>query len=112
VLIVKVNVPDVIVGPEDLNGIDPPISIGLHALERDTIAWVIKSTDDADYDQTHEPGTPIHTKRLPAFPTGRGEEEKLDPGQVMTNFDIWASPVDGDGDLIIKANVRFAVAYE
>ena len=107
--IVKLNVPDVVVGPEDLNGIDPPISIGLYALERDYFFW-LPSKDEAQYDETFTRGAPLHTKAL-GFPTGRGEE-KLDPPQVMTNFDVWASPIGGDGDLRIKANVRFAVAYE
>jgi len=107
---VKLNFPDVVVGPEFLNGIDPPIGIGLDALERDYFMWVLASTDEAEYQQTYHQGLPLHTKHL-GFPWG-SDNERVDPPQVMTNFDVWASPIGGDGELRIKANVRFAVEYE
>ena len=106
---VKVNFPDLVVGPEDLNGIDPPVSIGVYALERDYFLW-FTSTDEAEYDEEYQPGRPLHTKRLP-FPTGRANEN-VNPPEITTNFDIWTSPVDDDGELRIKANVRYVVAYE
>jgi hypothetical protein len=106
---VKVNFPDVVVGPEDLNGIDPPVSIGVYALERDYFFW-FTSTDEAEYDEEWQPGRPLHTKRLP-FPTGRANEN-VNPPEIVSNFDIWTSPVGGDGELRIKANVRYVVTYD
>jgi hypothetical protein len=96
------------VGPEALNGKDTPIGIGLYALERDYFMWVLASTDEAEYQETFHQGIPLHTKLL-RFPWGRGKERVPPPG--MTNFDIWASPIGGDGELRIKANVRFTVEY-
>ena len=104
---VFVNFPDVVVGPEALNGKDTPIGIGLYALERDYFMWALASTDEAEYQETFPKGLPLHTKLL-RFPFGRGIERVPPPG---ANFDIWASPIGGDGELRIKANVRFGVEY-
>jgi len=102
---VNVNFPDVVVLPELLNGKDTPIGIGLSALERDYFMWVLASTDEAEYQETFHPGLPLHTKLLSShFPWGRGNERV--PPPAATNFDIWASPIGGDGELRIKANVR------
>ncbi len=61
---VFVNFSDVVIGPDDLNGVDPGVGLGVYALERDYFFW-IPSTDEAEYQRSyrgsgpHDPTDPL-----------------------------------------------------
>jgi hypothetical protein len=101
---VGLNIPDAVVGPDDFNGVDPGVSLGIYAVERDYFVW-IPSTDEAEYNVAGRRRKPFY------FPAGSGSEN-VNPPTTATNFDITATPMNGDGELSLTANVRHVVAYE
>jgi len=115
---VFVNFSEVIVGPDEFNGIDPGVGLGLYALERDYFFW-IPSTDEAEFSRTFRNGQGPHdvndalgvsTVKPFVFPTGRGKEI-VSPPQSEINFEVTASRKDGDGHLQLSAKVRHLVEY-
>jgi hypothetical protein len=101
---VGLNLPDAVVGPDDFNGLDPGVSLGIYAVERDYFFW-IPSTDEAEFNVSGRKRKPFF------FPVGSGSEN-VNPQTTETNFDITATPMNGDGELSLRANVRHVVAYE
>jgi hypothetical protein len=108
--VVDVSYPDVVVGPDPLDGIDPGVGVGLYALERDYFVW-FPSTDEAQYNDLHSRPYEKRFIKYLTFPVGRGSET-VSPGTTKTNFDITATRMNDDGHLWITANVRYVVAYE
>jgi hypothetical protein len=114
---IGLNFPDAVVGPDELNGEDPGVGVSIYALERDWITIPIlgieiPSTDEATYDEYQAP-TSVEGRKIKRFdfPVGDGSEI-VNPGSTATNFNIIASPIGGDGDLLLTARVRYAVTYE
>lgn len=115
---VFVNFLDAIIGPDELNGNDPGVGLGLYALERDYFFW-IPSTDEAEFQRPFRSGGGPHDNSDPlgvstvkpfVFPTGRGKEN-VSPPQSETNFEITATRKDDDGNLKLSAKVRHVVEY-
>lgn len=116
---VFVNFSDAIIGPDELNGVDPGVGLGLYALERDYFFW-IPSTDEAEFQRPfrtgsgglHDPGDPLGVSTVKPFnfPTGSGREN-VNPGPTDINFEVTATRKDGDGSLKLSAKVRHVVEY-
>lgn len=114
---VFVNFSDVVIGPDELNGVDPGVGLGVYALERDYFFW-IPSTDEAEYQRTYrgsgpsDPSDPLGVSTVKPFnfPTGSGSEN-VNPAPSDTNFEVTATRKDGDGNLKLSAQVRHVVEY-
>jgi len=116
---VFVDFSDVIIGPDELNGVDPGVGLGLYALEKDYFFW-IPSTDEAQFERPFRGATGLRDASDPlgvstvkpfVFPTGRGREN-VSPAPTDINFEITATRIDGDGNLRLSAKVRHVVEYE
>ena len=104
--LVGLNFSDAVVGPDDLEGEDQGVGLGLYAREHDSFFW-IPSTDEAEYREYYPDRTILRIK----FPVGLGDEI-VNPDTTATNLKISARPMNDDGSLHITTNVRYLVSYE